>query len=347
MPTINEIMQYAFGKKNTKPLSINKDFINVNPNDNIFTEQQTSPYMQNILKREFSKGNRVGINNMFREKEEPYLKIDVPEILKRKNIGLNNEQINEINMKIQNNERRLSDSGTDITDIFDDILKYNNKLKNRTNLLHGARTATNLGVLLSNILQPEGDGLPTQVNLTRPDLQYDDTIRRKMINEAGQQSNIAQMNAMKLGMREAIPSINANMMRATNDVNTQAQANINEIQQKNAMLASEIANKEIEANLTLNEKRIQDALMKNELRNKAISGQTDTTFRDLGKWQQQSELINQENNKANIYKYMAKNPSNAVNNLLKSYFGTDAFDDKKKRKYDDEKKRKYDDEDVE
>lgn len=202
-------------------------------------------------------------------------------------------------------------------DLFDKILGYNKGLGQRTDALHGARTATNLGVLLNNILQPEGDSLPSQINLTRPDIQYDDTIRRKMVSEAGQQSNVAQMNAMKMGMRGAIPAISANMMKATNDANTQAQANVNEIQQKNAMLAAEIANKEIEANLTLSEKRIQDALMKNELRNKAISGQTDTTFRDLGKWQQQREAISQENMLADIFRNMPADVSGNLQTYMK------------------------------
>ena len=227
-------------------------------------------------------------------------------------------------------------------DLFNKILSYNKELGNRTDILHGARTATNLGVLLNNILQPEGDSLPTQINLTRPDIQYDDTIRRKMVTEAGQQSNVAQMNAMKLGMREAIPAISSNMMRATNDANTQAQANMNEIQQKNAMLASEIANKEIEANLTLNEKRIQDALMKNELRNKAVSGQTDTTFRDLGVWQKQREAIKQENMKYDVFKHVSKNPNGLMNNLLLQQFGEESFNrNNKKSNYNDDIVQKF------
>ena len=235
----------------------------------------------------------------------------------------------------QQNQNNISQDSEQ--DLFNKILSYNKELGNRTDILHGARTATNLGVLLNNILQPEGDSLPTQINLTRPDIQYDDTLRRRMISEAGQQSNIAQMNAMKLGMNEAIPAISSNMMRATNDANTQAQANMNEIQQKNAMLASEIANKEIEANLTLNEKRIQDALMKNELRNKAVSGQTDTTFRDLGVWQQQREAIKQENMKYDVFKYVSKNPNGLMNNLLLQQFGEESFNrNNKKSNYNDD-----------
>ena len=202
-------------------------------------------------------------------------------------------------------------------EIFSMIKDYNKGLGQRTDLLHGAKTATNLGLLLNNIMQPEGDKLPSQINLTRPDIQYDDTLRRRMVSEAGKQSNVAQMNAMKMGMGSAIPAISASMLSATNDANTQAQASINEVQQKNAIMAADIANKEVEANLMLKEKNIQDALMKNELRNKAISGQTDTTFRDLGKWQQQREAINQEDMLADIFKRTPQSGGN-VNEWLKA-----------------------------
>lgn len=207
-------------------------------------------------------------------------------------------------------------TGTD-DEIFSMIKDYNKGLGQRTDLLHGAKTATNLGLLINNIMQPEGDRLPSQINLTRPDIQYDDTLRRRMVSEAGKQSNVAQMNAMKMGMGSAIPAINASMLSATNDANTQAQASINEIQQKNAIMAADIANKEVESNLMLKEKIIQDALMKNELRNKAISGQTDTTFRDLGKWQEQREAINQEDMLADIFKRTPQSGGN-VNEYLKT-----------------------------
>lgn len=226
--------------------------------------------------------------------------------------GMNNFHLNTEN----STQGSTSTTGND-NEIFSMIKDYNKGLGQRTNLLHGAKTATNLGLLLNNIMQPEGDKLPSQINLTRPDIQYDDTLRRRMVSEAGKQSNVAQMNAMKMGMGSAIPAINASMLSATNDANTQAQASINEIQQKNAIMAADIANKEVEANLMLKEKNIQDALMKNELRNKAISGQTDTTFRDLGKWQQQREAINQEDMLVDIFKRTPQSGGN-VNEWLKA-----------------------------
>ena len=235
---------------------------------------------------------------------------EVRDVLTRSGNSLENQ------LRALDTQGNASTTGND-NEIFSMIKDYNKGLGQRTNLLHGAKTATNLGLLLNNIMQPEGDKLPSQINLTRPDIQYDDTLRQRMVSEAGKQSKVAQMNAMKMGMGSAIPAINASMLSATNDANTQAQASINEVQQKNAIMAADIANKEVEANLMLKEKNIQDALMKNELRNKAISGQTDTTFRDLGKWQQQREAINQEDMLADIFKRTPQSGGN-VNEWLKA-----------------------------
>lgn len=226
-------------------------------------------------------------------------------------------------------------TGTD-DDVFDDILRHNKKYQDQNNLLFGARTASNLGMLINNIMQPEGDRLPSQINLTRPDIQYDDTLRRRMVSEAGKQSNVAQMNAMKMGMGSAIPAINASMLSATNDANTQAQASINEIQQKNAIMAADIANKEVESNLMLKEKIIQDALMKNELRNKAISGTTDTLFKEAGQWMNNNAAFGEEEVMTNILRKKAANPDNVLYDQLISTFGKQSNNTTTRRKKDDD-----------
>jgi len=215
-------------------------------------------------------------------------------------------------------------------------LRHNKKYKDQNNLLYGARTASNLGMLINNIMQPEGDKLPSQINLTRPDIQYDDTLRRRMVSEAGKQSNVAQMNAMKMGMGSAIPAINASMLSATNDANTQAQASINEVQQKNAIMAADIANKEVEANLMLKEKNIQDALMKNELRNKAISGTTDTLFKEAGQWMNNNAAFREEEVMASILREKAKNPDNVLYDELMNRYGKQSNNTTTRRKKDDD-----------
>lgn len=235
-----------------------------------------------------------------------------------------------------NTENSTQNSDVVDDDVFDDILRHNKKYQNQNNLLYGARTASNLGMLINNIMQPEGDRLPSQINLTRPDIQYDDTLRRRMVSEAGKQSNVAQMNAMKMGMGSAIPAINASMLSATNDANTQAQASINEIQQKNAIMAADIANKEVESNLMLKEKIIQDALMKNELRNKAISGTTDTLFKEAGQWMNNNAAFGEEEVMTSILRKKAANPDNVLYDQLISTFGKQSNNTTTRRKKDDD-----------
>lgn len=373
MPTIEQIMQYAMGKKALPIFNIDKDkkiFADVNKSltnsgietttlnedinkelmNNILKNSNTQPdYKQNPLlpmslkqiatnttPQEMNRGwseRYSTFDFMTRKPEKEYAPLNIipgivdgsttdnpvstQSIIKNSNPNdaLNsNSGINDILSVVNNpndNEKTLLGTVKPIPTektLLEQIQERNKSLQGKTNALNMGKVLDDASSLLNNLNEPDGITPVESVHLVSPQIQYDDTLRQKIANEAMKQGQITQSNAMKLGMGALIPTIQNNTSRATNEVNAQAQAQLNQIQQQNELAASQTANNEQAMFVQQREKIIADGLQKNAMRYQAIGQSKDALFQDLQNNIAQNQKFSEEEIKSKVYQYIQEHP---------------------------------------
>jgi hypothetical protein len=220
--------------------------------------------------------------------------------------------------------------------LMDEIKAINAKDRKKVGFMNTMKTIDSASSLLNNLT--EGDGItPIEgAHLVSPEAKYDDTLRRAVASEAMKSGQIAQSNAMKLGMGGLIPAIQNNALKATNEANTQAQAQLNQIQQQNAMMGAQTANNEQQLYIQQRDKIIQDALQKNNMRYQAIGQSKDALWKDINRGMEQNQLYKDADIQTKLYEYMKANPgtTNEQLQMMLQQFGfpTDMIDTKSRSK---------------
>ena len=221
------------------------------------------------------------------------------------------------------------------SNLLDQIAEQNLKDRRFMRGVGAAKALDSASSLLHNLF--EGDGLaPVEsVNLVSPEVRYDDTLREKMAGEATKMSQAAQMNAMKMGAGGIIPAIQSSAMRSVNEGNIQAQAQLNQIQQQNAMWGADTANKEQEFYVRQRDKIINDALQKNMIRSAMIGQSKADLWKDLERMKQQDQLYKEADFISKMAREAASDPNGLADRYMKSlpgYYNITGVSDKDKDK---------------
>jgi len=228
------------------------------------------------------------------------------------------------------NPASTATSDNEYATLMDEIKAINAKDRKKVGFMNTMKTIDSASSLLNNLT--EGDGItPIEgAHLVSPEAKYDDTLRRAVAGEAMKSGQIAQSNAMKLGMGGLIPAIQNNALKATNEANTQAQAQLNQIQQQNAMMGAQTANNEQQLYIQQRDKIIQDALQKNNMRYQAIGQSKDALWKDINRGMEQNQLYKDADIQTKVYEYMKKYPGADADAIL-ALIGADNYETKKSK----------------
>lgn len=197
------------------------------------------------------------------------------------------------------------------------VQEDNKRLKRQTDALNMFKVLDSAGSLISNLTTRDGDAPIENIRMIAPEMQYDDSVRRRIMQDAMKQSQIAQSNAMKLGLGAMIPQIDSNVRGSLNELAKQSQEQANQVAQKNAMIGADIANKEQEVFAIQREKIIQDAIMKNAARYQAVGQSKEALFGDLSNLIAQKQAFRQEDIKSKVFDYLIKNPKMTTDDAIR------------------------------